>query len=198
MNDEAPFRLAILIGLCLGMPIAVYHRIRSQAAGDRLDRFQEGLFILITLRLAGLMCWGFVIAYLINPEWMAWAALPLPGWLRWAGAIPFAAGFALLGWAFHSLGPNLTDTVVTRAGHTLVTAGPYRFVRHPFYGSVALLMTGLALLSASAAIAACGVLLLTLLILRTPIEERKLIERFGDAYREYMARTGRFLPRWRS
>ena len=39
----------------------------------------------------------------------------------------------LLIWTFRSLGTNLTDTVVTRKDHTLVTSGPYRFVRHPFY-----------------------------------------------------------------
>jgi protein-S-isoprenylcysteine O-methyltransferase Ste14 len=36
---------------------------------------------------------------------------------------------------------------------------------------------------------------LIFLVLRTPIEEAKLIERFGDEYREYMQRTGRFVPR---
>ena len=34
------------------------------------------------------------------------------------------------------------------------------------------------------------------LIPRTRIEEGKLIERFGDEYREYMKRTGRYFPRW--
>ena len=33
------------------------------------------------------------------------------------------------------------------------------------------------------------------MVVRTRIEEEKLIERFGDEYRTYMQRTGRFLPR---
>ncbi len=37
-----------------------------------------------------------------------------------------------------SLGKNLTDTVVTRRAHTLVTSAPYRWVRHPFYDALAL------------------------------------------------------------
>jgi protein-S-isoprenylcysteine O-methyltransferase Ste14 len=37
--------------------------------------------------------------------------------------------------------------------------------------------------------------LCVILLMRLPREERAMIERFGDAYREYMKRTGRFLPR---
>ncbi len=40
-----------------------------------------------------------------------------------------------------------------------------------------------------------GGIALGLLVLRTRIEEEKLIERFGEDYKEYMKRTGRFLPR---
>lgn len=36
-------------------------------------------------------------------------------------------------WTFIVLGPNLTDTVVTRKVHGLVTTGPSRWVRHPFH-----------------------------------------------------------------
>ena len=38
-------------------------------------------------------------------------------------------------------------------------------------------------------------LMFTLLALRTRTEERYLIERFGDQYRDYMKRVGRFLPK---
>jgi protein-S-isoprenylcysteine O-methyltransferase Ste14 len=77
-----------------------------------------------------------------------------------------------------------------------VTGGPYRLVRHPFYLTAAMLMLGAALLSANALIALCGVIVMTLLVVRTGKEERKLAEKFGDAYRDYMRRTGRFVPRW--
>jgi protein-S-isoprenylcysteine O-methyltransferase Ste14 len=33
-------------------------------------------------------------------------------------------------------------------------------------------------------------------VMRVPREEQMMLERFGDEYREYMKRTGRFLPKW--
>jgi len=35
------------------------------------------------------------------------------------------------------------------------------------------------------------------LVARVPQEEQMMLEQFGDEYREYMRRTGRFLPKWR-
>jgi protein-S-isoprenylcysteine O-methyltransferase Ste14 len=53
----------------------------------------------------------------------------------------------------------------------------------------------LSLLAANWFIFALLVLAFIVLMQRTPIEEKRLIEHFGDAYREYMQRTGRYLPR---
>jgi protein-S-isoprenylcysteine O-methyltransferase Ste14 len=44
-------------------------------------------------------------------------------------------------------------------------------------------------------IAALGIVTFILMAIRTPKEEANLIEKFGDEYREYMNRTGRFLPK---
>jgi len=94
-----------------------------------------------------------------------------------------------------SLGKNLTDTVVTRANATLVTDGPYRWVRHPFYSTTALVMVSVTLLTANLLIGLGCLVVLAMLAIRTPSEERALVERFGQPYIDYMARTGRFIPR---
>lgn len=49
-------------------------------------------------------------------------------------------------WTLRCLGKNLTDTVVTRREHTLMKDGPFHWVRHPFYDSVALFVLGVSLL----------------------------------------------------
>ena len=131
MTDEHTFRNVLALGFAVVFPFALYRRLKSQATGEPLDRSQEGLFMLATLRPAGFACWGGLFAYLLKPAWMAWSSMPLPDWVRLAGIGLFVASAALLVWTLRSLGPNLTDTVVTRKAHTLVTRGPYRWVRHP-------------------------------------------------------------------
>jgi protein-S-isoprenylcysteine O-methyltransferase Ste14 len=119
-------------------------------------------------------------------------------WVRWSGVAMVGATSALLLWTLHSLGANLTDTVVTRTVHTLVVTGPYRWVRHPFYDAVALLLFGVSIGSANWFMLAVGVMVFTLLALRSRTEEGMLVARFGDEYRRYMARTNRFVPRMRA
>jgi protein-S-isoprenylcysteine O-methyltransferase Ste14 len=194
MNAENTFRWVLLGSLLAVLPVAAYHRLRS-ITKERLDRTQEGWFILITLRLAGFGTMAGTVAYVVNPQRMAWAAVSLPNWLRWTGAGLVGVCALLLAWTFRSLGKNLTDTVVTRKDHSLVTTGPYRWVRHPFYVCVLLLVLSYALLAANWFIFACGLALLTMIALRTRIEEAKLLERFGDEYRRYKERTGAFFPR---
>ena len=106
-----------------------------------------------------------------------------------------AIACGLLVWTFRCLGKNLTDTVVTRQKHALVIEGPYRWVRHPFYDSAALLAVGVSLTAANWFLFVTGVVLFCLLIIRTRTEEENLLARFGNSYGAYMERTGRFLPR---
>ncbi len=197
MNDEQVFRLILILGLVTVCPIGIYHRLKSQASGERLDRRQEGIFILATLRPIGLAGWLGLLAYVIHPAWMSWSQVGLPSWLRWSGVGFGVSAALLLIWVFRSLGTNITDTVVTRAEHTLVTTGPYQWVRHPFYVATALAAIAISLVTANWFLALTGGLAVALLVVRTRTEEKKLIERFGDEYRAYMDRTGRFLPRSR-
>ena len=195
MADDQIFRLILALWLAAVLPFGIYHRVRSQASREKLDRRQEGLFILLTLRPIGLAAWLGLLTFVASPARMAWSSVPLPVWLRWAGVgVGIAAG-SLLVWTFRSLGTNITDTVVTRRQHSLVTTGPYQFVRHPFYVASALAYIANALATANGFIALTGGLALSLLVLRTPIEEEHLLRRFGDDYARYAKQTGRFFPR---
>ncbi len=156
---------------------------------------QEGIFILVTLRPIAIAFMVGLVTYMIEPPLMAWSSVALPNWLRWAGVVPGVTGGLLLVATLRTLGKNLTDTVVTRAAHTLVTRGPYRWVRHPFYVATALALAANSLVTANWVLALTGGIGFGLIVLRTRIEEEKLIERFGEDYKEYMKRTGRFLPR---
>jgi protein-S-isoprenylcysteine O-methyltransferase Ste14 len=198
MNHDQTFRVLLIVAFLITLPIAIYYRVKSQATGEKLDRTQEGIFILATLRPAGAAFWFGAFAWMINPSWLAWSSLPLPVWLRSAGVGLLAIGLVLMVWTFRSLGPNLTDTVVTRQQHTLVLHGPYRWVRHPFYVAGGLLSLAIALIAANWFLLITGVVLFCLLVIRTRTEEKNLVARFGAGYRTYMERTGRFFPRIRA
>jgi protein-S-isoprenylcysteine O-methyltransferase Ste14 len=195
MTLDALFRPYVVGGFFLIILIALPFRLRSQATGEKLDRTQEGVVMMIVLRLAGLALWAGVIAFMIDPAWMAWSSIPLPPGARWAGVGLTILTAVLLAWTLSSLGPNLTDTVVTRAAHTLVTRGAYRWVRHPFYDCMALFIVSIALMMANWFVIVAGGVMFALLAIRSRTEEAKLLERFGQPYRAYRASTGRFLPR---
>ena len=76
MTDESVFRLIVIVNIALTLPIGLYRRIRSQATREKLARKKEGIFIMIGLRLCGLLGWIAITAYLINPAWMAWSSSP--------------------------------------------------------------------------------------------------------------------------
>jgi len=153
--------------------------------------------MILALRLAGLVLWGSVLAYLLNPRWMQWSHVHVSPWIRWMGAGVGAMTVPLLHWMFRSLGTNITPTVATRTQHTLITAGPYRWVRHPLYSLGTVFFVSLSVLAANWCIGGASLVALLLLRRRVPNEEAKLIEQFGDEYRTYMQRTGRFVPRLR-
>ena len=83
MDHEQTFRLILIIGFAVVLPVGLYHRLKSQASGEKLDRRQEGIFILVTLRPIGLLSMAGLVAYVIRPGWMAWSSVDLPVWLRW-------------------------------------------------------------------------------------------------------------------
>ena len=78
----------------------------------------------------------------------------------------------------------------------LVTWGPYKRVRHPFYTSFLLALAAAVLTLPHVITLGCliyGVVVLTITARR---EERRLVNsEFGDKYREYMTVAGRFFPR---
>jgi protein-S-isoprenylcysteine O-methyltransferase Ste14 len=195
VTAERSFRVFLLLGFTALVAVTFYHRVRAAGSKESLDRRLEGRFILATLRPVSAVLWSAVIAYLINPNWMAWASIPLPLAVRWMGVCVLASGIGLLAWTLNALGRNFTDTVATRNAHTLVTHGPYRFVRHPFYDVMGLLVLSMAIIAANWFILLTGIAMFGLLALRSTTEEAQLLARFGDVYREYLLTTGRFLPR---
>jgi protein-S-isoprenylcysteine O-methyltransferase Ste14 len=159
-------------------------------------QFKEGR-LHSALRLAlGVPFMLLLAAYMVQPSLLSWAEFPLPIWLQWVGVVLSIVSIPLIWWVQWALGSNFSTTLHIREHHTLVTHGPYRWVRHPMYSIFYMLLTGFLLLTGNWFIGVIPILVLTVIVgTRLRNEESAMIEKFGDAYREYMQHTGRFLPR---
>jgi protein-S-isoprenylcysteine O-methyltransferase Ste14 len=128
-------------------------------------------------------------------RYMNWTITPAA--VQYFGLLLIPAGLALREWAIIKLGRFFSRTVQIEAGHRLITDGPYRWLRHPAYTGMVLIYFGIALSLGSwlGAIAAL-VMMLSATLYRISIEEKVLIEAFGDEYRDYMKRTWKLFPGW--
>jgi protein-S-isoprenylcysteine O-methyltransferase Ste14 len=196
METETIFRIILPILLvAFILHRGYYTRKHSESADDTLKKREEGP----ATKLAGVLgMLGFVsmLAYVINPGWLSWAALPLPLWLRWSGVGLALAGFALLQWAQNTIGKNWSDTPRMIKEQALVTSGPYQWVRHPIYTAFLLILGATFFISANWLIGLSWLGMTALeIISRIGFEEALMLEYFGDQYREYMHHTGRILPK---
>lgn len=119
---------------------------------------------------------------------------PTPAWLRTIAQVVFVAGVVVLVVAALGLGRALTPTPVPTERGDLQTAGLYRYVRHPIYSGVLLIVAGITLRSGSWLTLAVAVVTVVFFDRKARWEEARLAERYAQ-YADYAARTPRFVPR---
>ena len=186
----------LVVLLLVGMKAARW-RMRRELGGDaaRIARKKNpGDAMLLG---ACQVAWTIVLGvYVAMPSWIAFGDVGLPAAWRWGGFAVGIAGALLVGWADRCLGNNLSGIVQIKQRQTLITTGPYRWVRHPIYSGGLLHCLGHFLVSANVCVGLCclgGTILLY--AVRIPKEEKMLLDEFGDEYRRYANRTNRLMPR---
>ncbi|HLW00211.1 MAG TPA: isoprenylcysteine carboxylmethyltransferase family protein [Ktedonobacterales bacterium] len=169
--------------------IGIYWR-RSQRdpTARQADRGSLVVMILVT---GG----GVIVACALAALWTG-AAIP---WLRQevtiAGIVVIVLGTVLRWWAIFTLGRYFTIDVAVRSTQSVVQSGPYRFVRHPSYTAILIMLLGVGLaLANGASIVIMLVGGLIGLLYRVRVEERALLEALGQPYMDYMRTTKRFIP----
>lgn len=193
MRDDTIFRILIAALTVSGVAARIYFQSRAAHEGGPISPRREPGFWIGVVALTPLMLIPLV-AFLINPDALAWSKIGLPRSLRWAGAALSIVAIPVLFQVFRHLGRNLTRTAGVRANAKLVTSGPYRFVRHPLYAVGTLMWIGVSLMAANWLMLLGIAVLLCILPLRMAVEEAALLERFGDDYREYARKTPRLWP----
>jgi protein-S-isoprenylcysteine O-methyltransferase Ste14 len=128
--------------------------------------------------------------------WLGQRFLPDAAVVQWVAVVLTESGVAIAFWARWHLGANWSGVVTLKEGHELIRTGPYRFVRHPIYTGMLLMLVG--------TIVAIGEVrgLIALLMawasfyVKARREESFLSQEFGPRFAEHSEHTGMFLPRF--
>lgn len=189
------FRWLALIVFVAAMSTSAFHRRRARRATGTIPRSGESPLLIAGRLLVALPLFGGVATYLMNPRWMDWSSVAVPLSVRWIGVALGVLTVPAIHWVLGSLGANVSETVLTKEHHRLVTTGPYRWVRHPLYTTGIVLFLSLALIAANWFVLLwCLVAAIAIRLVVIPSEERNLVAAFGDEYRGYRRGTGVLLP----
>jgi protein-S-isoprenylcysteine O-methyltransferase Ste14 len=149
--------------------------------------------VLLLISLAGLGILPLIYILMAIPHFAHYAFRPVQAWLGLFFAIAALAMFQL---THRALGRNWSISLDVREDHQLITQGIYRKIRHPMYSAFWLWAIAQALLLPNWVAGLAGLIGFgTLFFGRVAREEQMMTETFGDEYRDYMARTGRVVPR---
>jgi protein-S-isoprenylcysteine O-methyltransferase Ste14 len=114
-------------------------------------------------------------------------------WL-WLGTTLVAAGLLFSAGARMQLAGNWSGTVTLKKDHTLTRSGPYRVVRHPIYTGMLLAVLGTAVAEGEWRGLVALALVLAAFLRKVRVEERFMLEAFGDEYARYRREVPALLP----
>jgi protein-S-isoprenylcysteine O-methyltransferase Ste14 len=180
-------RLAYPVVACWAL-LEVGLRVREAVRGKGGRGRDRGTRVLIAISLGAAIA-AASVATSVAPS------LRIPVAVRVFGVIVMWSGLATRVWAVATLGGAFRTTVEVDPGQAVVTTGPYKWIRHPSYAGLLLIVAGLGLaLGNWLSAAACLALPLPALAWRIHVEEAELGRVLGDAYRAYRASTARLIP----
>ncbi len=196
MTEPILFRILLFALLAAFVAHRAYYTRKFPAAEkDTLNRLDQTT----TSRIAALISLAALISsivYMIFPNLISWASLPLPAILRWLGVGMVLAGFALLEWSHRALAANWSDQPRITQTQQLVQTGPYRWIRHPIYTSFLLILGATLIISANWLVGLCWIVSVSLdAAVRIRFEEQALRDKFGQEYEAYLSKTGSLLPK---
>jgi protein-S-isoprenylcysteine O-methyltransferase Ste14 len=178
----AAWKLGLFAALLGGYLLA--EKIAHRPAGQAGQRVREPLRYWLALTWWVLIL-GSVLVYALWPVEQATVTA--------AGAGLMVAGSALRVWSVHTLGRFYSGHIETWSGQRVVSAGPYRVLRHPGYAGNILQVVGLPLVVNAHALLALAVVVVALFVRRLLWEEAWL-RRHLPGYEAYCRRTWRLVP----
>jgi protein-S-isoprenylcysteine O-methyltransferase Ste14 len=136
-----------------------------------------------------------IVVATVAPSLVPSLRMPGHAWVAGAGLLLMWLGLAIRVWAVVTLGRGFRTTVEVDAGQTVIQSGPYRWVRHPAYTGLLVLLAGFGLgIGNWVSLVVCAVVPLMALLRRIRVEEDELTRVLGDRYEAYRRRTKRLVP----
>ncbi len=137
--------------------------------------------------------------YLLVHDEYAWPfltvrVLPQNAGMLILGFVLLVVGLGFAVFARLTIGRNWSGNVTLKHDHELVMGGPYRVVRHPIYSGLLLGMLGTAITSGEVHGFLGVVLALIAFTMKSRVEERFMLQQFGDAYAVYRGRVKGLVP----
>ena len=187
MNRSVQLYLALLLLVAAGRLIELRRSRRNQAilAESGGAKSPEPRYRWMVALHAGILIGAALEVVLLRR--------PLIPWLAASGFALFIAANATRWWVIRTLGPRWNVQVMSASRLGIVTAGPYKWVRHPNYTAVFLEMLALPLIHSAYFAAGLGTVLhIYVLRNRVRLEESVLMQ--DPHWRSAFANRPRFLP----
>lgn len=127
--------------------------------------------------------------------WLGARFLPDTRAIAEMGLATEIVGVALAAWARYCLGANWSGAVTLKEGHQLISAGPYKRIRHPIYTGIDLALAGTAIVIGEWRGVLAFSSIFTAHFIKARKEEAWLSREFGAEFEVHRAHTGMFLPK---
>jgi protein-S-isoprenylcysteine O-methyltransferase Ste14 len=120
--------------------------------------------------------------------------IPHTNTVGFIGLVFCVVGLVVAVWGRAALGKNWSVSVQQKENHELIVSGAYKFIRHPIYSGLLLMLLGNAVIAGTwRGLVAVSIVLISFWF-KQKKEEKWLIEIFGNEYKEYMNRTKALIP----
>lgn len=160
--------------------------------GDVQKKTKHGQWDMLFLFITGVLSYLVpVLDYAYGRE----ARPPIQSVWSILGLISIFGGLGFRYWSIRTLGKFFTADVQVQADQTIITKGPYRFIRHPSYLGSFVMAIGISIIFRSyVGLAFCFLGFFLAYMYRITMEEKALVSELGAPYEEYKRKTWRLLP----
>lgn len=178
--------LVLVYGFAIGLTLWLLH-FNPDLLAERLSGIgkpDQKSWDKVFLALLGLVFFAWLVLMPLDAMRYRWSQVPW--WVQWVGALVLVASFYIFYLTFREntyLSPAVR--VQKERGQTVISTGPYRYVRHPLYGGFDLFTLGTTLLLGSG-YGVIGALLLNVMIAWRAVQEERVLREELAGYSDYM------------